>query len=114
MKPVLQLIEKIKVNAISHITGGGIPENLVRVLNDGIDAHVDMQTWERPAIFNWLQEHGNVAEPEMQRTFNCGIGMMVVVPADMAEAAVELLNAAGEDARVIGEITAGSGQVHTS
>jgi len=114
VKPVLQLIEKIKVNAIAHITGGGIPENVVRVLHDGIDAHIDASTWQRPAIFSWLQQQGNVAESEMQRTFNCGIGMMIVVPAEQADEAVELLNGAGEHATVIGKITAGSGRVQTS
>lgn len=114
VKSVLQLIEKTNVNAIAHITGGGIPENLVRVLNDGIDAHVDMSAWERPAVFRWLQEQGNVAEKEMQRTFNCGIGMMLTVPGDQANDAVQTLQDAGEDARIIGAITAGTGQVHTA
>ncbi|NND53673.1 MAG: phosphoribosylformylglycinamidine cyclo-ligase [Gammaproteobacteria bacterium] len=114
VKAVLQLIESVDVSAIAHITGGGIPENLVRVLNDQIDAHVNMGAWERPAIFSWLQEHGNVAEPEMQRTFNCGMGMMIIVSDAVAGQAVSLLNAAGEDARIIGEISSGTGRVHTA
>ncbi len=113
VKSLLQLIDNYSVNAIAHITGGGIPENLVRVLHAGIDAHVNTGAWERPAIFGWLQQQGNVAEPEMLRTFNCGIGMMVVVPADAAAKAIELLQNAGETATEIGEITAGSGRVHT-
>jgi len=113
VKSLLQLIENTNVNAIAHITGGGIPENLVRVLHEGIDARVNTGSWQRPAIFDWLQTQGNVADSEMLRTFNCGIGMMVVVPADQAEAAIESLNAAGETAMEIGVIESGSGQVHT-
>jgi len=113
VKSLLQLIENNSVNAIAHITGGGIPENLVRVLHEGIDARVNTSSWQRPAIFDWLQTQGNVAESEMLRTFNCGIGMMVVVPEDQAAAAIESLNAAGETAMEIGVIESGSGQVHT-
>jgi phosphoribosylformylglycinamidine cyclo-ligase len=113
VKSLLQLIESNSVNAIAHITGGGIPENLVRVLHEGIDARVNTSSWQRPAIFDWLQTQGNVAESEMLRTFNCGIGMMVVVPEDQAAAAIESLNAAGETAMEIGVIESGSGQVHT-
>jgi len=113
VKSLLQLVESNNVNAIAHITGGGIPENLVRVLHEGIDARVNTGSWQRPAIFDWLQTQGNVAESEMLRTFNCGIGMMVVVPADQAEAALESLNASGETAMEIGVIESGSGQVHT-
>jgi phosphoribosylformylglycinamidine cyclo-ligase len=113
VKSLLQLIENNDVKAIAHITGGGIPENLVRVLHDGIDARVDTRSWQRPAIFDWLQENGNVAESEMLRTFNCGIGMMVVVADDQVDSAIECLNACGETAVEIGVIEAGSGQVHT-
>jgi phosphoribosylformylglycinamidine cyclo-ligase len=113
VKSLLQLIENNNVNAIAHITGGGIPENLVRVLHEGIDARVNTSSWQRPAIFDWLQTQGNVAESEMLRTFNCGIGMMVVVPENQAAAAIESLNAAGETAMEIGVIESGSGQVHT-
>ena len=72
---------------------------------------MDTSSWERPAIFNWLQTQGNVAEHELLRTFNCGIGMMVIVPADVVDAAIDCLAANGEDATLIGEIIAGSGQV---
>jgi phosphoribosylformylglycinamidine cyclo-ligase len=113
VKSLLQLIENNNVNAIAHITGGGIPENLVRVLHEGIDARVNTSSWQRPAIFDWLQTQGNVAESEMLRTFNCGIGMMVVVPENQAAAAIESLNAAGETAMEIGVIESGNGQVHT-
>ena len=114
VKPVLQVIEKVKVKSIAHITGGGIPENLVRVLNDTVDARIDTRAWQRPDIFDWLQQQGNVAEDEMLRTFNCGIGMMLAVAADDVPAAIAALQAAGETALEIGEIVPGSGQVITA
>ena len=102
------------MHGIAHITGGGIPENLARVLTPGVDAHVDVSAWERPAIFKWLQEQGNVAEDEILRTFNCGIGMMVIVPAADVENALQSLKSSGESAMVLGDIVPGSGQVQTS
>jgi len=114
VRAIMQLIEAVPVHGIAHITGGGIPENLVRVLNPAVDARVDMNAWERPAIFRWLQEQGNVAEPEMLRTFNCGIGMMIIVPAAAADAAIASLTNSGETAVLLGEIVSGNGKVHTS
>jgi phosphoribosylformylglycinamidine cyclo-ligase len=111
VKSVLELIGTTTVHGLAHITGGGIPENLVRVLNDNIDALVDTTTWERPAIFKWLQEQGQVTEAELLRTFNCGIGMMVIVPSGSVDEALASLRASGESASIIGEIMAGSGQV---
>jgi phosphoribosylformylglycinamidine cyclo-ligase len=111
VRSLLELIKTTTVHGLAHITGGGIPENLVRVLNDDIDAVVNINAWERPAIFKWLQDQGNVAEAELLRTFNCGIGMMVIVPADTAAAALTSLQASGEEAYLLGEIVAGSGQV---
>jgi len=113
VKSILKLIQASKVHGIAHITGGGIPENLVRVLTPGVDALVNVNAWERPAIFSWLQEQGNVAEAEILRTFNCGIGMMVIVPANEADNALQSLTSSGETAMVLGEIVSGSGQVHT-
>ncbi|HJP04895.1 MAG: phosphoribosylformylglycinamidine cyclo-ligase [Chromatiales bacterium] len=109
---VLGLIKAVPVHGLAHITGGGIPENLARVLSNSVDANVETGTWERPAIFDWLQEQGAVAETEMLRTFNCGLGMMAIVPADHADAAVAELNASGETATIVGSITAGNGQVN--
>ena len=109
VKPLLELIEKISVHALAHITGGGLPENLPRVLPDGVNAEIDLGSWQRPAIFDWLQQHGNVEESEMLRTFNCGIGMVVAVAAADAEQATALLEAAGETVYRIGKITAGDG-----
>jgi len=109
VKPLLELIEEISVHALAHITGGGLPENLPRVLPDGVNAEIDLGSWQRPAIFDWLQQHGNVEESEMLRTFNCGIGMVVAVAAADAEQATALLEAAGETVYRIGKITAGDG-----
>lgn len=114
VKALLQLLKSSPVHAFAHITGGGIPENMVRVLNDQVDAVIDISAWERPAIFRWLQDQGNIEEAELLRTFNCGIGMMVVVPPEQADAALSALQEAGEDASLIGEIVAGSGQVITN
>jgi phosphoribosylformylglycinamidine cyclo-ligase len=113
VKSILKLIQTSKVHGIAHITGGGIPENLVRVLTPEVDALVNVSAWERPAIFSWLQEQGNVAEAEILRTFNCGIGMMVIVPASEVDNALQSLTSSGETAMVLGEIVSGSGQVHT-
>ena len=114
VQSILKLIQAAPVHGISHITGGGIPENLVRVLTPRVDAHVDVGAWERPAIFKWLQEQGNVAEDEILRTFNCGIGMMVIVPAAEVDNALQSLRSSGESAMVLGDIVPGSGQVQTS
>jgi len=85
----------------------------VRVLNPAVDAQVDVSAWERPAIFKWLQAQGNVAESEILRTFNCGIGMMVIVPAADVDKALQSLEASGETAVLLGEVVAGSGKVQT-
>ncbi|MDO8329082.1 MAG: phosphoribosylformylglycinamidine cyclo-ligase [Fluviicoccus sp.] len=104
IKPILSLIKAMPVHAIAHITGGGLPGNLPRVLPEGADARVDESSWELPVIFKWLQEQGNVERFEMYRTFNCGVGMVVVVAADRAEDAIAHLKAAGEEAWKLGEI----------
>jgi phosphoribosylformylglycinamidine cyclo-ligase len=113
VRSILALIAALPVHAIAHITGGGIPENLVRVLNPDVDAHIDMKSWERPEIFRWLQQEADIEESEMLRTFNCGIGMMVIVPQAQTDQALKTLSAAGESAALIGTISAGSGRVHT-
>jgi len=109
VKPLLDLFERGEVHALAHITGGGLPENLPRVLPEGYRAVIDRTAWHRPPIFDWLQEQGNIAEPEMYRTFNCGVGMVVVVPAGQAFFTVDLLKAAGEQAWLIGNIEKGDG-----
>ncbi len=104
VKNLLQLIKTVDVRAMSHITGGGLPENIPRVLPDGTVAAIDTASWQLPEVFQWLKDNGGVEDTEMYRTFNCGIGMVVCVPADQAEKAIEQLNSAGEHATVIGHI----------
>ncbi|MBK1697515.1 phosphoribosylformylglycinamidine cyclo-ligase [Rhodovibrio salinarum] len=92
------------VRALAHITGGGLPENLPRVLPDGLGARLDANAWELPGVFRWLTQAGGVAPEELARTFNCGIGMVVVVPQDQADLALAHLREQGEQAVQIGEI----------
>ncbi|MCU7554054.1 phosphoribosylformylglycinamidine cyclo-ligase [Alteromonas sp. ASW11-19] len=109
VKSVLALLEKVQVSAISHITGGGFWENIPRVLPDDAKVIINKNSWEWPAIFSWLQHQGNVTEHEMYRTFNCGVGMVLVVDEANTEQALAELRAQGEDAWVIGEIAAKDG-----
>ncbi|SJL82270.1 phosphoribosylformylglycinamidine cyclo-ligase [Vibrio palustris] len=104
IKSALNLIEAHDIHAISHITGGGFWENIPRVLPEGTKAVIDGNSWQWPAIFDWLQEKGNVTQHEMYRTFNCGVGLIIALPADQAEDAVNLLQKEGETAWVIGTI----------
>ena len=104
VKSILALLVELPVKGLAHITGGGLLENVPRVLPDGLCAFMRRDRWTMPAIFSWLKERGNVADSEMHRTFNCGIGMVVVVAAEHAERALERLRASGETATVIGEI----------
>jgi phosphoribosylformylglycinamidine cyclo-ligase len=106
VKPLLALLRELPVKGMAHITGGGLVENVPRMLRDGLQARLSRDAWTRPAIFDWLQQHGNVADAEMHRVFNCGIGMAVVVAAEDAERAVQLLAAAGERVTRIGTIAA--------
>ena len=104
VKPLLELISTVEVHAMAHITGGGLPENLPRVLPEHCMAHIEGKSWTRPPIFDWLQQQGKIADAEMYRTFNCGIGMVVAVPAAQAEQSIAILQAAGEHAGRIGTI----------
>ncbi|HEY9018415.1 phosphoribosylformylglycinamidine cyclo-ligase [Thiomicrospira sp.] len=104
VKPLLELMKQVKVHALSHITGGGLVENIPRVLPDHTCAKIHTQSWQRPAVFDWLQEAGNVEYVEMHRTFNCGIGMVIAVDSKDQDKALELLAQLGETAQVIGEI----------
>ena len=106
VKPVLQLMQSIDVKGLAHITGGGIVDNVPRVLTEALTAHIDGKSWPRPPLFTWLQEQGNVAEAEMLRVFNCGIGMVIIVAAADAESAAAKLHAAGETVWPIGRIAA--------
>ncbi len=107
VKPLLALLKDLPVHALAHITGGGITENLPRMLNTGCRAQIDLDAWKLPTIFQWLQLEGGVEEAEMLRTFNCGMGMIVVVAAEDETPAIETLRALGEPALVIGKIIAG-------
>ena len=104
VKSTLKMMESCDVHAISHITGGGFWENIPRVLPTGTKAVVDGKSWEWPAIFNWLQEAGNVETYEMYRTFNCGVGLVIALPQAQAEQAIDILKAEGENAWLLGEI----------
>lgn len=107
VKPILDLLaEQQPLHAIAHITGGGITENLPRVLQPGLEARIDLARWTRPAVFDWLQHHGHVAEDEMLRTFNCGIGMILVVPETSLEGIRRRLGNQGVTALDIGHIEA--------
>ncbi len=104
VKSIRALIAAVPVKGIAHITGGGIVENLPRVLPEGLKAVIDQSCWQRPLLFEWLQREGQVAESEMQRVFNCGIGMTVVVAPEHVESALRLLREVGETALEIGRI----------
>jgi len=106
VKSLLQLHEKIDIHALSHITGGGLLENLPRVMPENVNAVIDSTSWQRPAVFDWLQQKGNIIDEEMYRTFNNGIGMVVCVAADDAAQTIEILKSAGEEATIIGKIEA--------
>ena len=104
VKPLLKLLKEVEVHAMAHITGGGFWENIPRVLPQGCRAAINKGSWQWPEVFDWLMEKGGVSEHEMLRTFNCGVGMIVVLPAACAEQAVALLKAEGEDAFIAGSI----------
>ena len=106
VKPLLELIKNSQVNALAHITGGGLLENIPRVLPDNTKAVINTQAWTRPAVFDWLQKGGNIDEHEMHRTLNCGVGMVICVPADRAQEALTMLAASGETAFKLGSISA--------
>ncbi len=111
VKSALKMIESCDVHAISHITGGGFWENIPRVLPQGTKAVVDGNSWQWPTIFNWLQQAGNVDTYEMYRTFNCGVGLVIALPQAQAALAIEILQAEGENAWLLGKIaTAAAGE----
>jgi len=110
VKSIHALLEQVDVHAMSHITGGGLLENLPRVMPENTRAQIDASSWELPTVFKWLQEQGNIDSQEMYRTFNCGIGMVMVVNAEDADTAIETLTKAGEVAFKLGEITSSTGE----
>ncbi|MEQ1622893.1 MAG: phosphoribosylformylglycinamidine cyclo-ligase [Methylococcales bacterium] len=110
VKSLLSLINTVPVHALAHITGGGITENLPRVLPDGIDAEIDLSSWDLPDIFKWLQTQGNVSLADMLITFNCGIGMIVCVAPEDEQSALATLEKLGESAFPLGKLVASTGK----
>lgn len=106
-KALASLRQRVPVHAMAHITGGGLLENIPRVLPAGLSAHIDSASWEWPSVFQWLQESGNVAKDEMFRTFNCGIGMVLCIPTEHLSTAIALLATQELNAWPIGEIRSG-------
>ena len=111
VKSVLATLKEHSVDAMVHVTGGGLTENIPRVLPKHLNARIDLSSWAMPEIFQWIQKHGNIATEEMLRTFNCGIGFILAVPAGSEDAVLATLSAMDEKAQVIGEITSGDGRV---
>ena len=107
VRSILDLLKTCPVKGIAHITGGGLPGNIPRVLPDTLECHIDPNAWHRPEIFQWLQSEGQVADDEMWRTFNCGIGLIIIVSPENAAKAKALLEQCGETAFHIGQIQAG-------
>ena len=111
VKPILKLIDEVKVKGISHITGGGFYENMPRMLRDGVSLKIDKNSYEVPEIFKLIMERGNIPERDMYNTFNMGIGMSVIISKEDAEKAIKVLNESGEEACIIGEVIEGNKEV---
>lgn len=111
VKPILKLIEQVKVKGISHITGGGFYENMPRMLREGVALKIDKNSYEVPPIFKLIAERGNIPERDMYNTFNMGIGMAVIVPESEVEKSLEILKEAGEEAYLIGEVIEGNKEI---
>jgi phosphoribosylformylglycinamidine cyclo-ligase len=107
VKSLLELIRAVPVQGLAHITGGGITDNIPRVLSEGLEVVLERKSWQRDPVFDWLQRTARIDSAEMYRTFNCGIGMVAIVPKEHAQAAVNLLNSRGETATIIGEVRKG-------
>jgi phosphoribosylformylglycinamidine cyclo-ligase len=111
VKQVRELLESVDVHGMVHVTGGGFYENIPRIFShDGIAALIDVDSWQRPSVFSWLQQAGNIAEQEMLTTFNCGIGLLLIVAEDDVEATLEALSDQGEAPTQIGTIVAADHQ----
>ncbi len=107
---ILKIMHEIPLHGLAHITGGGLLENIPRILPENTQASINTGSWQLPAVFKWLQTNGNVEMNEMYRTFNCGVGMVIIVDANYAEATINAFNDAGETAWQLGEITSTEGQ----
>lgn len=111
VKPILKLIEQVKVKGISHITGGGFYENMPRMLREGVALKIDKNSYEVPPIFKLIAERGNIPERDMYNTFNMGIGMAIIVPKNEVEKSLKILKQAGEEAYLIGEVVTGNKEI---
>jgi len=111
VKAILALMQALSIKGLAHITGGGITGNLPRILDDSVHAEIETGSWRQGEIFDWLASRGSIETDEMRRTFNCGVGMIVVVDNDDLDAALRSLSASGENAWHIGRVTAGAGEV---
>ena len=107
VEAILNLTESYDLKGIAHITGGGFKENIVRILNKNSNAIIDSSSWDRPSIFQWLQDKGNITEDEMLKTFNCGIGMVIVIDQNDQDGIMYQLSLLGHKSFVIGKITSG-------
>jgi phosphoribosylformylglycinamidine cyclo-ligase len=107
VKSLLELIRTVPVQGLAHITGGGITDNIPRVLSEGLEVVLERKSWPRDPVFDWLQRTARIDSAQMYRTFNCGIGMVAIVPSEHAQTAIDLLNSRGETASVIGEVRKG-------
>jgi len=111
VKRVLALMQQVPVHGVAHITGGGLLENIPRVVPDGLEVVIDRNSWTLPPVFQWLQQQGNINEHEMLRTFNCGVGMTICVAPENADKALSILKSLNEPAFIIGKVRAGNGGV---
>ena len=111
-RPMLELMKQSKVKGIAHITGGGLVENIPRVMPRDVKVDIDTTSWRWPAIFNWLQNTGNIETAEMYRTFNCGVGMAVIVDPGSVDRSIAILAEQGEQAWLIGRISERTGKQH--
>ena len=107
VRPILALLKAVPIHGIAHITGGGLPGNIPRILPDNCDCRIDATAWPRPEIFQWLQSEGSIDDTEMLRTFNCGIGLVIIVSSDTAAQAQQMLEASGETVYRLGEVQTG-------
>ncbi len=112
VRPVLEAVRAGGVHALAHITGGGLTENIPRVLPEGLGAQIDLGAWALPPVFGWMRDVAGIADGEMLKTFNCGIGMVVVAAPDRAEALAAVLRAAGENVYELGHVVPGAGVVY--
>ncbi len=111
VKALLALAKRVPIHGIAHITGGGLTENIPRVIPTGLEVLLSKQTWQRPEVFDWLQKAGNIVDAEMYRTFNCGIGMTITIAAEHVDKALQTLRESGETPSVIGEVRRGDSGV---